>query len=140
MAVMWNGTRFYIGEIMGLYKKGAHGRYGSVPNSISISNLVYLSLRVYLPLTSGVELEDYDSDSDEDGDIVAPLFSCHDNNSPIRLHTHGKIDHLIFNLGHKNGVFEPVEPGVQHCKLKAPAALCWTLSLNAARCRGRFKN
>ena len=42
--------RFYIGEILDLYKKGNSGRYGSVESSDNISHLAWLSLRVYLPL------------------------------------------------------------------------------------------
>jgi hypothetical protein len=52
MTLIWNGTRFYIGEVLDVYKKGASSRYGSVPGATSISGLAYLSLRVYLPLTT----------------------------------------------------------------------------------------
>lgn len=52
MTVMWSGTRFYFGEILDVIKKGANGRYGSLPSSPSISGLSFLSLRVYLPLTT----------------------------------------------------------------------------------------
>jgi hypothetical protein len=42
--------RFYIGEILDLYKKGNSGQYGSVESSDNVSQLAWLSLRVYLPL------------------------------------------------------------------------------------------
>ena len=42
--------RFYIGEILDLYKKGNSSRYGSVESTHDVSQLAWLSLRVYLPL------------------------------------------------------------------------------------------
>ncbi|KAJ7511549.1 hypothetical protein B0H11DRAFT_2268643 [Mycena galericulata] len=126
MTVMWNGTRFYIGEIMDVYKRGANSRYGSVPNAQSVSGLAFLSLRVYLPLLTAAE--DSDSEQDEVGPgaapIAVPLFSCHHKGLQIRLHTHAKIDDLLFNLG--RGAFEKSVPGEQHRTLKRTAALCWT--------------
>ncbi|KAJ6563697.1 hypothetical protein DFH09DRAFT_1278913 [Mycena vulgaris] len=124
MVIVWNGTRFYIGEIFGLYKKGANSRYGSVPTATSAAGLAYLSLRVYLPLMSGAEDPDSD-DEQEVADIVAPLFSCHYKNLRIRLHTHAKMDQLLFNLGRRQSVFEQEDPGVQHRKLTTQAAVCW---------------
>ncbi|KAK6992340.1 hypothetical protein R3P38DRAFT_2496097, partial [Favolaschia claudopus] len=52
MTNMWNGTQFYIGEILDVIKKGANGRYGSLQSSASPSGLAFLSLKVYLPLTT----------------------------------------------------------------------------------------
>jgi hypothetical protein len=49
---MWNGTRFYIGEILDVYKRGANSRYGSIRNSTTASGLAYMSMRVYLTLTT----------------------------------------------------------------------------------------
>jgi len=77
MTIMWSGTRFYIGEIMDVFKKGAHGRHASVPSSTSISSLSFLSLRVYLPLTTGGEDDDEDDQESADLVRVAPLFSCY---------------------------------------------------------------
>ncbi|KAJ7036659.1 hypothetical protein C8F04DRAFT_1181337 [Mycena alexandri] len=96
MTIMWNGTRFYIGEILDVYKK------------------------------AGGEDSESDDDSDEEdsADIAAPLFSCHYKNYAIRLHTHAKIDHLLFNLGPR--IFEEVEAGARHRTLKSHAARCWT--------------
>ncbi|KAJ7751325.1 hypothetical protein DFH07DRAFT_774922 [Mycena maculata] len=122
MTIMWNGTRFYVGEVLDVYKKGANSRYGSVPNATSVSGLAFLSLRVYLPLITGAE--DSDDDDDQVDDIAVPLFSCHYKGLRIRLHTHAKIDHLLFNLG--KAAFERAEPGVQHRKLKLTAASAWT--------------
>ncbi|KAJ7041877.1 hypothetical protein C8F04DRAFT_1390777 [Mycena alexandri] len=124
MAIMWNGTRFYIGEILDVYKKGASSRHGSVPSPSSVSGLSFMSLRVYLPLIAGGEESDEDSDEEDSDDIAAPLFSCHYKNYAIRLHTHAKIDHLLFNLGPH--IFEEVEAGARHRTLKPHAALCWT--------------
>ncbi|KAJ7136428.1 hypothetical protein C8R43DRAFT_820099, partial [Mycena crocata] len=87
------GTRFYIGEILDVYKKGANSRYGSVEDCTSISGLSYMSLRVFLALGT-VHDEDDDRDAAE---IDAPLFSCHDKSAHI--YTHARMDHLIFHLG-----------------------------------------
>ncbi|KAJ7816595.1 hypothetical protein B0H14DRAFT_3743669 [Mycena olivaceomarginata] len=119
--VMWNGTRFYIGEILDIYKKGANSRYGSIQSTASISGVAYISLRVYLPLTSTGDDSD---DEDETGDTVAPMFSCHHRGSHIRLHTHARADHLVFNLGPH--IFEPVLGEAQHRTLMSHAASCWS--------------
>jgi hypothetical protein len=42
--------RFYVGEVLDIYKQAASSRYGSVDNATSASSLSYLALRVYLPL------------------------------------------------------------------------------------------
>jgi hypothetical protein len=42
--------RFYIGQVLDLYKRGANSRYGSVELASSAQGLSWLSLRVYLPL------------------------------------------------------------------------------------------
>ncbi|KAJ7196542.1 hypothetical protein GGX14DRAFT_375999 [Mycena pura] len=123
MLVVWNGARFYIGEIRDVFKKGANSRHGSVPGATSVSGLSYLSLRVYLPLTSE---SDSDSDADQDlGNAVAPLFSCNYKGSEIRLQTHAKVDHVLFNLGPRHHVFENAGLGIQHRKLKSQAAKGW---------------
>ena len=49
-AIMCTPKHFYIGEILDLYKKGNSGQYGSVESSDNVSQLAWLSLRVYLPL------------------------------------------------------------------------------------------
>ncbi|KAJ7036971.1 hypothetical protein C8F04DRAFT_1036190 [Mycena alexandri] len=123
MTIMWNGTRFYIGQILDVYKKGANSRHGSIPNATSISGLSFMSLRVYLALMTG-GIPDVDEDIEDSGeDVVAPLFSCHHKNSPLRIHTHAKIDHLLFNLG--PDIFEKGNPGARHRSLKDHAARCW---------------
>jgi hypothetical protein len=43
--------RFYIGEVLDIYKQGTSSRYGSVDDASTASGLSYLALRVYLPLT-----------------------------------------------------------------------------------------
>jgi len=42
--------RFYVGEVLDIYKQAASSRYGSVDDATSASSLSYLALRVYLPL------------------------------------------------------------------------------------------
>ena len=42
--------RFYIGEILDLYKKGNNGRMDLLSPPTTVSQLAWLSLRVYLPL------------------------------------------------------------------------------------------
>ncbi|KAJ7150792.1 hypothetical protein C8R46DRAFT_1305602 [Mycena filopes] len=126
MVVVCNGERFYIGEIRDVFKKGANSRHGSCPGATSVSGLSYLSLRVYLPLTNGPAGDDSDSDDEEESrNVAAPLFSCHHKGLPIRLHTHAKAEHILFNLGPGHDVFETAQPDVQHRRLKAQAALCW---------------
>ena len=43
-------NRFYVGEVLNIYKQAASSRYGSVDDATSASSLSYLALRVYLPL------------------------------------------------------------------------------------------
>ena len=42
--------RFYVGEVLDIYKQASSSHYGSVDNVTSASNLSYLALRVYLQL------------------------------------------------------------------------------------------
>ncbi|KAJ7601957.1 hypothetical protein DFH06DRAFT_1399828, partial [Mycena polygramma] len=120
---MWNGARFYIGEILDVYKKGASSRYGSIEDSQTASGLSYLSLRVYLALGTGgitdatAEVEDDDRPADK---IVAPLFSCHDRSAQI--YTHARTEHLIFHLG--QDIFQDNGDG-EHRKLSKHAAVRW---------------
>ncbi|KAJ7730942.1 hypothetical protein B0H14DRAFT_3616682 [Mycena olivaceomarginata] len=67
---------------------------------------------------------DDSDDEDETGDTVAPMFSCHHRGSHIRLHTHARADHLVFNLGPH--IFELVLGEAQHRTLKSHAASCWS--------------
>jgi hypothetical protein len=48
--IMHTTKRYYIGEILDLYKKGNNSRYGSVESAEKVSALSWLSLRVFLPL------------------------------------------------------------------------------------------
>ncbi|KAJ7737961.1 hypothetical protein B0H16DRAFT_1762009 [Mycena metata] len=138
--IVWNGIRFYVGEILDVYKRGASSRYGSVRNSISTSGLAYMSLRVYLPLTSvcpsslngtfnlhsaqGPAVTGDASESEVEEDQVpeteAPLFSSRFRG--VNLYTHAKIEHLLFNLG--NDAFERGFSG-GHRALTPHAALKW---------------
>ena len=45
------GARFYIGEVLDIYKKGASKQHCSIDTAISTIGLLYLSLCVYLPMT-----------------------------------------------------------------------------------------
>ncbi|KAJ7430573.1 hypothetical protein B0H11DRAFT_1942811 [Mycena galericulata] len=92
--VTWNGTRFYVGEILDVYKQGASSRYGSIRNPTTTSGLAYISMRVYLSLTTARQsslllvpvhadfsIQGADSDDEDDRDpteINAPVFSCRD--------------------------------------------------------------
>jgi len=42
--------RFYVGEVLDIYKQAGSSHYGSVDDATSASSLSYLALRVYLPL------------------------------------------------------------------------------------------
>src|ERR1700732_5067377 len=48
--IMSTKLRFYIGEVLDIYKQAAGSRYGSVDDANSASSLSFLALRVYLPL------------------------------------------------------------------------------------------
>jgi hypothetical protein len=150
LTIFWNGKRFYIGEIMDVFKKGANSRYGSVPGATSVSGLAYLSVRVYLKLgtsTTRVSVSfsfnnlslkisqskhEYNSDDELPVKAVAaPLFSCYHDGSQIRLHTHAKVEHLLFNLG--PNAFEQADLSTQTRKLKPHAAECWTTLTSRGR-------
>jgi hypothetical protein len=48
--MMSTKRRFYIGEVLDIYKQVVSSRYGSVEDATTASSLSYLALRVYLPL------------------------------------------------------------------------------------------
>jgi hypothetical protein len=48
--IMSTTKRFYVGQVLDLYKQAASSRYGSVDEATSASSLSYLALKVYLPL------------------------------------------------------------------------------------------
>ncbi|KAJ7865862.1 hypothetical protein B0H14DRAFT_2272896, partial [Mycena olivaceomarginata] len=128
------GKRFYIGEIMDVFKKGANSRYGSVPGATSVSGLAYLSVRVYLKLGTSTTRNKRDYDSDDElpvKAVAAPLFSCYHDGSQIRLHTHAKVEHLLFILG--PNAFEQADLSTQTRKLKPHAAECWTTLTSRGR-------
>jgi hypothetical protein len=52
--IMQTKKRFYIGEVLDIYNRGANSRHGSIDKADSIQGLSYLSLRVYLPVIIGV--------------------------------------------------------------------------------------
>lgn len=89
-------NRFYIDQVLDLYKRGANSRYGSVELASSAQGLSWLSLRVYLPLQLTLESDD---DDDADADENPPDFTCTLRNNKYHLHTHAPADHLIYHLG-----------------------------------------
>ncbi|KAJ6483066.1 hypothetical protein DFH09DRAFT_949921 [Mycena vulgaris] len=111
---MWNGNRFYIGEILDVYKKGASSRYGSVRNPMTTSSLAYIS--------GSLGEESDDEDDRHPADIDAPVFSC--RHRIFQIYTHAKIDQLLFNLG--SDAFECGHQAGGPRTLTAPAALRWT--------------
>ena len=48
--IMSTKLRFYVGEVLDIYKQAAGSRYGSIDDATTASGLSYLALRVYLPL------------------------------------------------------------------------------------------
>ena len=48
--MMSTKRRFYIGEVLDIYKQAASSHYGSVDDATTASSLSYLALTVYLPL------------------------------------------------------------------------------------------
>lgn len=110
--IVRNEKRFYIGEVLDLYKCAVGNRYGSVEAASKVEELQYLSLRVYLPLTT--VCRHYDSklfllrilqgaiaeDGDDSGsESEAPLFSCYHGNTYAKIHTHASAEHVLYHLG-----------------------------------------
>jgi hypothetical protein len=50
--IVRNDKRTYIGEVLDLYKTSSGNRYGSVKTAGNVSELQYLSIRVYFPLVT----------------------------------------------------------------------------------------
>ena len=48
--IISTNLRFYVGEVLDIYKQAAGSRYGSVADANSGSSLSFLAPRVYLPL------------------------------------------------------------------------------------------
>ena len=48
--IMRSEKRFYVGQVLDLYKRGSSSRHGSVDNLSSVQGLSWVSLRVFLPL------------------------------------------------------------------------------------------
>ncbi|KAF9232791.1 hypothetical protein BU15DRAFT_67158 [Melanogaster broomeanus] len=69
VVIVHSTARFYLGEVLDIYKKGTNNRYGSIDSSECLSNLSFLSLLVYLPLsgeTTGLDSAIYEDDDYED--------------------------------------------------------------------------
>ncbi|EIM82315.1 uncharacterized protein STEHIDRAFT_114253 [Stereum hirsutum FP-91666 SS1] len=113
------GGRFFIGEVLDLYTKGS-GRHCSVDTVDKASDLSYLSLRVYLPLSLSQGVYDDDSDS-EDSEDEPPEFSCHYRS--FELHTHGKGSSLLYNLGPH--IFKTLDADPLRSVLKPVVASRW---------------
>ncbi|KAJ2965538.1 hypothetical protein NUW54_g14085 [Trametes sanguinea] len=129
--IMKNKKRTYLGEVLDIYKKMNH-RHGSLDVATSAVGLSYLSLRVYLPLsTSGVQSEgsteaaspDEDEDDydyhDTDAASLAPPFSCRSYHADI--HAHAPAEQLLYHLGANAASGPP-----QSLVLKPFAAIRWS--------------
>ncbi|KAF7318666.1 ULP-PROTEASE domain-containing protein [Mycena chlorophos] len=123
-SLVYNGTRFYIGEILDVYKKGSSSRYGSIEDPTATSGLSYISFRVYLPLVTSSEedSDDEEYESDADAETGAPLFSCRDKT--VVIYTHAKAEHLVFHLG--RSIFEKTGSAA-HQTLTKDAAIRWNM-------------
>ncbi|KAF8161385.1 hypothetical protein B0H34DRAFT_796185 [Crassisporium funariophilum] len=97
--IMRSERRFYIGQVLDIYKRGANSRHGSVDNVLSVQGLSWISLRVFLPLelSVGANLCD-DYDDNEIGEAV-PEFTCCIGSHKYHLHTHAPADHIVYHLG-----------------------------------------
>ncbi|TFK58820.1 hypothetical protein BDN72DRAFT_949631 [Pluteus cervinus] len=100
--IMRTSTRYYIGEVLDIYKKGQNSRYGSINTSSTLQEISWLSLRVYLMLQVGmINGESYDQDSSSsDGGDSTPDFSCTGGGkAKYHLHTHAPVHHVVYHLG-----------------------------------------
>ncbi|OSC98921.1 hypothetical protein PYCCODRAFT_1396354 [Trametes coccinea BRFM310] len=105
--IMKNDRRTYLGEVLDLYKK-TKNRHGSLDVAATVAGLSYLSLRVYLPLSTANMMdgdapsdssdeEYHDHDGAGDATSLAPPFSC--RNCNVDIHTHAPADQLLYHLG-----------------------------------------
>ncbi|KAF9236407.1 hypothetical protein BU15DRAFT_76980 [Melanogaster broomeanus] len=88
---------FYIGEVLDIYKKGTNNHYGSIDSSECLSNLSFLSLLVYLPLsgeTTGLDSAIYEDDDYEDS---RPTFTKFHHS--YHLHMHAPISNILYHVG-----------------------------------------
>ncbi|KAF9230598.1 hypothetical protein BU15DRAFT_69059 [Melanogaster broomeanus] len=95
--IVRSAVRFYIGEVLDIYKKGTNSRYGSLDSLESLSDLMFLSLRVYLPLSGECTSSDgamYEADDSEDS---LPTFTKFHHT--YHLHTHAPISNILYHLG-----------------------------------------
>ncbi|KIJ07765.1 hypothetical protein PAXINDRAFT_19069 [Paxillus involutus ATCC 200175] len=89
-------ARFYIGEVLDIYKKGTNSRYGLLDSSESFADLAFLSLRVYLPL-SGESTSGDDAMYEDDDSLPSFTKFYH----TYHLHTHAPISNILYHLGSK---------------------------------------
>ncbi|KAF9244660.1 hypothetical protein BU15DRAFT_71622 [Melanogaster broomeanus] len=95
--IVRSAVRFYIGEVLDIYKKGTNSRYGSLDSLESLSDLMFLSLHVYLPLSGECTSSDgamYEADDSEDS---LPTFTKFHHT--YHLHTHAPISNILYHLG-----------------------------------------
>jgi hypothetical protein len=115
--IMRSTKRFYVGEVLDIYQKGSNNRYGSVAKAINVTELSFLSLRVFLPLTvvsvvsvlkttvfHALDLQGLFNDNDIDVDepdsntlVPQPIFAEHFRQA--HLHTHAPVSHIVYHLG-----------------------------------------
>ncbi|KIJ21208.1 hypothetical protein PAXINDRAFT_6980 [Paxillus involutus ATCC 200175] len=91
-----SSARFYIGEVLGIYKKGMNSRYGLLDSSESLADLAFLSLCVYLPL-SGESTSGDDAMYEDDDSLPSFTKFYH----TYHLHTHAPISNILYHLGSK---------------------------------------
>ncbi|KAF5327526.1 hypothetical protein D9619_004409 [Psilocybe cf. subviscida] len=100
--IMRSSKRYYIGEVLDIYKKGQSSRYGSIPRSSTLQGLSYLSLRVYQPLQIESSTDDMEDDADTDDDDCNPDFTCtplQNSKFKYHLHTHAPVENVVYHLG-----------------------------------------
>ncbi|KAH7882903.1 hypothetical protein F5I97DRAFT_1977520 [Phlebopus sp. FC_14] len=84
-----------LAAVLDIYKKGANSRYGSVDSADSLSDVAFLSLHVYLSLSS--ENSDETVYEDDDPEDSLPRFSMRYHS--YHLHTHAPVHHALYHLG-----------------------------------------
>ncbi|KAF9235771.1 hypothetical protein BU15DRAFT_77611 [Melanogaster broomeanus] len=113
--IIRSAAHFYIGKVLNIYKKGTNSRYGSLDSSESLSDLMFLSLRVYLPLSGECTSSDgamYEADNSEDS--LATFMKFHHT---YHLHTHTPISNILYHLGRR--AFDGPNPRALRLTVKA---------------------
>ncbi|KAF9548288.1 hypothetical protein CPC08DRAFT_729533 [Agrocybe pediades] len=96
--IMRTERRYYIGQILDIYKRGSSSRYGSIASTDNLQSIAFLSLRVFLALQVQADDSDEESDSEHD-DKLAPDFSSIGGAHKYHLHTHAPSSTVVYHLG-----------------------------------------